>query len=153
MFGGLHLMISLDCLDGICHLEEILGDDAPWREARSRLIAASWITGSCLHHNAAHKHGVASSGLPFLLCLETQVAALPTHVISQTPFVLCWDTFDEVKDMIYAPPSKLSLSKYKSATGWLHIGPGITTSDSKCIFLRSCQGRSQMISADSAYWL
>lgn len=45
----------------VSHLEVILGDDAPGREAWSRLIAVSWITCSCLHHKAARTPRVGSS--------------------------------------------------------------------------------------------
>lgn len=81
--------------DGICHREVILGDDAPGREALSRLIAVSWITCSCLHHNAAQNHMVGFSvGLLTLLFIAMRVPSLRKHIILQTAFVLCQDKYD-----------------------------------------------------------
>lgn len=36
--------------------QEILGDDAQGRDARSRSIGVNWITCHCLHHKAAQHH-------------------------------------------------------------------------------------------------
>lgn len=96
-FYRYHLMVS--------HLEVILGDDAPGREAWSRLIAVSWITScSCLHHKATQnpRQGWALCRvyLLFFFFHWDEVLSLPTHITSQSCFVHCWDKYDRRHDLL-----------------------------------------------------
>lgn len=66
------------------HLQVILRDGAPGREAWSRLIAVSWITCSCLQHKAdPPPFFFIVLKYPYFRCMS-----------SQSSFVLCWHKYD-----------------------------------------------------------
>lgn len=107
---------------------------SPWRvpgrcaagsEAWSRLIALSWMTCSCLQLKAAPKPRDRSPVTSALFPL------FPTDVASQSRFVLWWDEYDVLLTSIY---TILSLSKHKSATGWLCVSLRVTAAIIKCVF-------------------